>query len=238
MIQPDAPPLLVVSSLTYAYGDTRVLHGVDLMVRRGEIVGLLGRNGAGKTTTLSAIAGRLRPMAGTIRVDGEETRFLGAEVRQRIAFVPDEPSLMEFLTSDEHFELVARLVPVGADPAIAHSVLSRLGLEAARGMRPDSLSRGMRQGVALAMALMVRPALLVLDEPFTGLDPIAFDAAVALIREHAMWGGVLLSSHLITLVDRLCDRVLVLADGRTKDDAAIADLRESPLWRAGEAGDE
>lgn len=230
-----APPhLLVVARLQHAYGSSRVLQDVDLIVRRGEIVGLLGRNGAGKTTTLSAIAGRLRPTSGNIQIDGRDIETMGVEARALVGFVPDEPSLIDFLTTDEHFELASRLVPERADLGVAHEVLRKLGLEAARPLRPDGLSRGMRQGVALALALMVQPALLVLDEPFTGLDPVAFDAAVALIRDHAAGGtgAVLLSSHLLTLVDRICHRVVVLADGRTSEDAAITALRESPLWRA------
>ena len=217
--------MIEVESFTKLYGDLRAVQSLSFTVRSGEVVGLVGPNGAGKTTTLRSIAGIVRPTEGTIRVAGYDLGSNPVAAKQRLAFIPDEPQLFEYLTVEEHLHFVARLYQVADAPGRIPGLLSELELEAKRQVLPGELSRGMRQKLAIACGLLHEPEALLLDEPLTGLDPLGIRKMKATIVRRAESGSaVLLSSHLLHLVEELCDRVLILRDGHTVAFGSIAEI--------------
>jgi ABC-2 type transport system ATP-binding protein len=217
---------LQLSGVSRAFGGHRVLHDVDLAVHRGEIVGFIGGNGAGKTTTMRLILGLLTPDAGTIAWDGAP---ITAEDRRSIGYMPEERGLYPQMKVREqiiHFALLEGHDAPGAK-AIAEEVIDALGLAERVDTLVQDLSLGNQQRVQLAVSLVGDPSLLVLDEPFSGLDPVAVETMAGLIREQAARGvGVLFSSHQLDLVERLCDTVCVLDSGRVVASGAVADLQD------------
>jgi ABC-2 type transport system ATP-binding protein len=225
MDAPDRPPALVLAGLTKRYGAVLAVDALDLTVAPGEVLGLVGPNGAGKTTTLRAIAGIVRPTAGTVAIGGVDLAADPVAAKRRLAFIPDEPHLFDYLTVREHCRFVARLYDVADPEPRIDRLLADLELADKRDALPGELSRGMKQKLAVACALLHDPALLVLDEPLTGLDPLAIRRMKALVRTLAATGtAVVLSSHLLTLVEELCDRVLLLRAGRPVALGSLADL--------------
>jgi len=217
--------MIEVESFTKLYGDLRAVQSLSFTVRSGEVVGLVGPNGAGKTTTLRSIAGIVRPTEGTIRVSGYDLASNPVAAKQRLAFIPDEPQLFEYLTVEEHLHFVARLYQVADARGRIPGLLNELELEAKRQVLPGELSRGMRQKLAIACGLLHEPEALLLDEPLTGLDPLGIRKMKATIVRRAESGSaVLLSSHLLHLVEELCDRVLILRDGHTVAFGSIAEI--------------
>lgn len=216
-----------VRSLGRRFGRRVALEGIDLAVAEGEIVGLVGPNGSGKTTLLRILAGLLRPHGGTVQVLGfvpwaERHRVMRAA---RFAFAP--PALFETLTPREHLRELGRLGGAPVEAGAIDEVLALVGLSDRADDRVATFSFGMRQRLALALALLPRPRLLVLDEPTEGLDPLAIlelRAILARLRaEHGL--AILLSSHLLVEIDRLVDRLLVLREGRARFHGTPADLR-------------
>jgi ABC-2 type transport system ATP-binding protein len=209
---------IVLDRVSFAYGSgTPVLSELSLAARPGEIVGLLGSNGAGKTTTFRLLAGLLRPDQGEVRVAGVSVAAEPREARRRSAYVPDEPLTYATLSALENIDLFGRLWGVPAEEARARgeTLLRAVDLWPVRHQWVAAYSRGMRQKLALAVALLHRPQVLVMDEPFTGLDVAAALYARELMREQARAGGtVLFSSHVPELVEALGDRVAVLHRGR------------------------
>ncbi len=225
MADPLRPPALVLAGVTKRYGAVLAIDALDLAVAPGEVLGLVGPNGAGKTTTLRAIAGIVRPSAGTIAIGGVDLAADPVAAKRRLAFVPDEPHLFDYLTVREHCRFVARLYDVADPEPRITRLLADLELADKADALPGELSRGMKQKLAVACALLHDPALLVLDEPLTGLDPLAIRRMKALVRTLAAAGtAVVLSSHLLTLVEELCDRVLLLRAGRPVALGSVAEL--------------
>ena len=225
----SAAPPLRIESLTHRYGDLLAVDDLSLEVRAGEIVGFLGPNGAGKTTTLRACAGLLAPDRGRVTVAGASLLEAPREARARLGLVPDEPFLYERLTPLEFLEFVAALydVPVALAARRADELLVRFELGEAAGDLLESCSRGMRQKVSIAAALLHDPPLVLLDEPLNGLDPHAVRALKDLLRERAARGlGVLVSTHLLEVAERLCDRVVIIHRGRKRADGTPASLLE------------
>ena len=219
---------LDVTGLVCRYGDFTAVDRLDLAVRPGEIVGFLGPNGAGKTTTLRVCAGLLRPDAGEVRIAGASMLREGLKARASLGFVADRPFLYERLTAREFLEFVAALYDVEAGPrdARADDLLGRLELAAAADDLIETYSHGMRQKVAVAAALIHDPPLTLLDEPLIGLDPQAARALKDLLRARAARGlGVLVSTHLLEVAERLCDRVVILHRGRLVAEGNLAELR-------------
>ncbi len=207
--------MIEVESFSKLYGELRAVQSLSFGVRGGEVVGLVGPNGAGKTTTLRSIAGIVRPTEGRIRVAGHDLEREPVEAKRRLAFIPDEPQLFEYLTVEEHLRFVGRLYGVADAGARIPGLLGELELDAKRQALPGELSRGMRQKLAIACGLLHEPQALLLDEPLTGLDPLGIRNMKATITRRAELGSaVLLSSHLLHLVEELCGRVLVLHEGR------------------------
>jgi ABC-2 type transport system ATP-binding protein len=224
---PAGPPLEVLG-ITHRYGPLLAVDRLEFTVRSGEILGFLGPNGAGKTTTLRIAAGLLTPTAGEVRIAGASLTREPMAARARFGFVPDKPALYERLTALEFLEFVAALyhVPSGAGEARARALLDRLELDAESDLTADAYSLGMRQKLSIAAALLHDPPLLMLDEPLGGLDPRATRALKDLLRERAARGcGVLVSTHLLDVAERLCDRVLILDHGRKRTEGTLAELR-------------
>jgi ABC-2 type transport system ATP-binding protein len=216
-----------VQRFSRTYGRLTAVDDLSFDVRAGEIVGLIGPNGAGKTTTLRAISGILRPTSGAILVDGHDIVASPIAAKQRLAFMPDEPHLFEYLSVEEHLRLIARLYAVGDFERRARALLEELELTGRERLLPAELSRGMRQKVVIACGLLRDPAALLFDEPLTGLDPIGIRRMRETILARARAGAaVLISSHLLHLVEEICSRVVIMDRGRKLADAPVAELVE------------
>jgi ABC-2 type transport system ATP-binding protein len=206
--------MLVVKELTKRFEDRVAVDALEFEVRAGEILGLVGPNGAGKTTTLRCLAGILEPDAGEVAIDGVDLAADPIAAKRRLALVPDEPHLFARLSVWEHLELAARLYDVSGWEPLARELLEELELAARRDTLAEALSRGMRQKVAVASALIHAPSLLMLDEPLVGLDPRGIRTLFATLRRHAGSGrAVVMSSHLLGQIEPHCTRFLILRAG-------------------------
>ena len=217
--------MLEFDGLYKSYGDNAVLQGVGFAVPEGSMFGFCGANGAGKTTTMRIAMGLARPDAGEVRWRG---RPLDEAARRRIGYMPEERGLYPKMKVGEQVAYFARLH--GLDAAAAHRAsdewVERLGLGARRGDRVEKLSLGNQQRVQLAAALVSRPEVLILDEPFSGLDPVGVDSLADALLEQCRAGvPVLFSSHQLDLVERLCDSVGILARGRMVAAGTVEELR-------------
>lgn len=219
-------PILEASQLHFSYGGREVLRGVDLEVRPGEAVALLGPNGAGKSTLLRCLVGLLRPDAGEVRLDGRSTAGRSvAEICQEVAYLPQTPDDLLFADTVAE-ELSVTLVCHGLDGSAvektARQLLDDLGLADQQGDYPRDLSVGQRQRVALGAVAVVRPKLLLLDEPTRGLDYATKDNLMALLRRWLGSGmGLVLATHDVELATRIAQRVVVLDDGRVTADGTV-----------------
>lgn len=214
-----------------ATGAFTAVADLSFTVGAGEIVGLIGPNGAGKTTTLRSLAGILRPSSGRVRIDGHDLVEAPLAAKRCLAFMPDEPHLFEYLTVEEHLRLVARLYGVADVDRRAAALIEELGLTGKERSLPGELSRGMRQKVVIACGLVRDATTLLFDEPLTGLDPLGIRRMRQTIAERARAGAaILLSSHLLHLVEEVCSRVIIMdrgqkiADGTCEELASRADL--------------
>ena len=223
--------MLEVDGLTKEFQDRRAVDDLSFRVGAGEILGLVGPNGAGKTTTLRCLAGILDPNAGCIALDGVDLARDPTKVRRRLALVPDEPHLFARLTVWEHLELAARLYEVKDWEPRGRELLSALEL---LDSMAGSLSRGMRQKVAVASALLHSPGLLLLDEPLVGLDPRGIRTLFESIRRCAEQGSaVIMSSHLLGQIEDHCTGFLILRSGSKLFHGSKAEIASSlPAMRS------
>ena len=213
-----------VEHLRRTYGTFTAVDDLSFTVAAGDIVGLIGPNGAGKTTTLRSLAGILRPTAGQIRIDGHDIVADAIEAKRRLAFMPDEPHLFEYLTVEEHLRLIGRLYTVADFEHRARALLDELELSGREQSLPGELSRGMRQKVVIACGLVRDASTLLFDEPLTGLDPIGIRKMRETIVARGHGGAaILLSSHL-HLVEEICTRVIIMDHGRIVADGTFAEL--------------
>jgi ABC-2 type transport system ATP-binding protein len=201
----------------------------------GEIIGLIGPNGAGKTTTLRTLAGILRPTSGRVAIDGHNIVDDSIAAKRRLAFMPDEPHLFEYLTVEEHLRLVARLYAVEDFDRRARALIEELELTGKERSLPGELSRGMRQKVVIACGLVRDATTLLFDEPLTGLDPVGIHRMRETIVARGRAGAcVLVSSHLLHMVEEICTRVIIMDHGRKVADGTVAELASrSELAAAG-----
>ena len=225
---------IAVEHFTRTYGSFTAVDDLSLDVRAGEIVGLIGPNGAGKTTTLRALAGILRPTSGRVAIDGHDLATDAIEAKRRLAFMPDEPHLFEYLTVEEHLRLTARLYAVPDFDARAKALIDELELAGKERSLPGELSRGMRQKVVIACGLVRDASVLLFDEPLTGLDPIGIRKMRATIVARGRAGAaILVSSHLLHLVEEICTRVVIMDRGRKVADGTVAELASRAEAAAG-----
>ncbi len=219
-------PAILVRNFSKRYGNVHAVKSLNLEVPPGEILGLVGPNGAGKTTTLRALAGILRPTEGALSIAGFDLAVAPVDAKRRLAFIPDEPHLFDYLTVEEHLRFTARLYGVSDAEARIPVLLAEMELTEKRGVLPSELSRGMKQKLSVATALLHDPSVLILDEPLTGLDPAGIRRMKDTIRRRAERGtAVILSSHLLNLVEELCTRVLLMRRGEIAALGTIAELR-------------
>lgn len=217
--------MIEVENYSKLYGDMVAVQSLSFVVQPGDVLGLVGPNGAGKTTTLRAMAGILQPTSGTIRIGGIDLAADPVAAKGQLAFIPDEPQLFDYLTVAEHLQFVARLYGVPDAASRIPVLLEELELTAKRDALPPELSRGMKQKLAIACGLLHRPSALLLDEPLTGLDPVGIRRMKETIAARAREGtAVILSSHLLHLVEELCTRLLVIRRGQRVAFGTIADI--------------
>ena len=216
---------LSVEHLRRTYGTFVAVDDLSFEVGAGEIVGLIGPNGAGKTTTLRSLAGILKPTSGRVRIDEHDIVAAPIEAKRRLAFMPDEPHLFDYLTVTEHLRLIGRLYTIPDIDRRAAGLLAELELTGKERALPSELSRGMRQKVVIACGLVRDATTVLFDEPLTGLDPIGIRRMRSTIVARARDGAaILLSSHLLHLVEEVCTRVIIMDRGRKVADGTVAEL--------------
>jgi ABC-2 type transport system ATP-binding protein len=226
--------LIEVEGLTRYYGDFAAVTDLSFRVEPGEVVGMLGPNGAGKTTTLRSLVGIIRPTRGTIRIAGHDLLTDPIAAKQQLAFIPDEPQLFDHLTVREHLQFMARIYNVANSDTRIESLLTELELQDKRDVLPDALSRGMKQKLAIACGLLHDPRALLLDEPLTGLDPGAIrKTKQTILRQAERGAAVILSSHLLSLVEELCTRLMVIDHGKVVAMGTIPEIAASKPELAG-----
>lgn len=206
--------MIEIERLWKLYGSLEAVRDLSFTVESGEILGLVGPNGAGKTSTMRCLCGIIPPSAGDIRVCGLSILDAPVEAKRRIAFVPSEPRFFPYLTVDEHIQMFMRLYQCERSAEEVDVLLEHLVLHEKRHHLPTALSRGMQQKLMIACGLIHRPDVLVFDEPFTGLDPLAIRTIRKVLRSSAEEGAsILISSHLLAMVEDLVDRVLIIQEG-------------------------
>ncbi len=222
--------MIQVSNLSKWYGPFQALRDVSFRVDEGEIVGLLGPNGAGKTTTIKILTGYLHPDEGTVLVGGMDILTHTREVQAIIGYLPENAPLYPELSVQGYLKMIAdlRQIPPDEQPERIAEAVCAVGLEDQRTRPIGQLSKGYRQRVGLAQAILHRPKLLILDEPTLGLDPTQVLEVRRLIRRLARDSTVLFSTHILSEVEALCDRVIILMNGEVRADARLSDLASSP----------
>ena len=221
-------PALEISGLVKQFGGKVAVNDLDLSVRRGEFHALLGPNGAGKTTTLRIVAGLLKPDAGRVAILGHDTMLEAQEAKRITAFLPDDPMLYGKLNPLEYLEFVAGLWTIDATAAAkrAEDLLKWLELWDNRNEYTEGFSRGMRQKLALAGALIHEPKLMILDEPLTGLDAHAAKAVKDMLVDYVKRGNtVLLTTHILEIAERLAERISIIQKGRIVAQGTLDELR-------------
>ena len=220
--------MITVRDLTRQYGNFTAVDRISFTVKPGEVLGLVGPNGAGKTTTLRCLSGIIAPSVGTVEVAGHDIQKEPVPAKRELAFIPDEPHLFEHLTVSEHLRFIARLYGVKDAEQRIGPLLDELEIGDKRRALPAELSRGMKQKLAIACGLLHNPSVLILDEPLTGLDPGGMRRMRATIANRAKAGAsVVLSSHLLTLVEELCTKLFVIRYGACVAYGSIAEIVES-----------
>ncbi len=218
--------ILHVQNVSKMYGQLAAVQDVSLSVRRGEIVGLLGPNGAGKSTLIKCIAGLLRVSDGTISVDGFLVRT--PEARGSTGYIPEVPSLYDLLTPWEHLQFIALAYGLQNWEAQATELLEQFGLSDKRDAFSAELSKGMRQKVLIACALLHQPSLYLFDEPAVGLDPQAQrELTRQLLRLRDDGHALLVSTHILAQIEPIADRAIIMSHGRTIAGGTLAELRET-----------
>jgi ABC-2 type transport system ATP-binding protein len=219
-------PLIEVEHLTKRYGSFVAVHDFSFSVKEGEVLGLVGPNCAGKTSTLRTLAGIHPPSDGRVLIDGHDIVDDPVEAKRRLAFLPDEPRLFDYLTVEEHLQFTAGIYGVPDFRAKIGPLLDELELADKRKSLPSELSRGMKQKLMIACGFLHAPSVLIFDEPLTGLDPLGIRRMKESIVRRAKEGAaVVLSSHLLHLVEELCDSVAIIQNGARVAYGTIDDLK-------------
>ncbi len=219
--------MIRVEALTRTYGDLTAVDRVSFEIGRGEIVGLLGHNGAGKTTILKMLTGYLEPTGGSIEIDGLDINAGREEVQERIGYLPENDPLYPEMVVIDYLDYAASLhgVPEDQRAARIREAIDRTELRSKATAAIGTLSRGYCQRVGVAQAILHGPSLLILDEPTNGLDPTQVQHMRNLIRMLAEQATVIISTHVLQEVQAICDRVIIIRDGKKALDAAMDELR-------------
>jgi len=219
------PPMIEVEALTKRYGTFTAVRNLSFTVRPGEVLGLVGPNGAGKTSTLRCLAGIIPSSEGKVRIAGHDLSVDPVAAKRSLAFFPDEPRLFEYLTVRQHLNFVARIYGVANYEDLAVPLLEELELAEKADVLPGELSRGMKQKLVIACGLLHSPRVMFFDEPLTGLDPLGIrrmkDSIVRRARDGA---AIVLSSHLLHLLQEVCTNVLILKKGDKVADGTMAEV--------------
>jgi ABC-2 type transport system ATP-binding protein len=220
------PSVIEIVGFAKSYGNFAAVRELSFTVRPGEIIGIVGANGAGKTTTLRAITGILRPTAGTIHINGSDIEKEPVIAKQQFAYIPDTVHPYDLLTVTEHLHFIALAYRIENAESKYAALLDELELADKKDESASSLSRGMLQKLSLACAFLREPRVIILDEPLTGLDPRGIRNIKESIRRRAAAGtAFLLSSHLLVLVEALCDQVLILHRGQRMAFGSLEEIR-------------
>jgi ABC-2 type transport system ATP-binding protein len=221
---------LRLESLSKSYGDIKAVKGIDVTLKRGEILGLLGPNGSGKSTTMRMILGILKPDSGEVLVYGQSESTAPVELKKKIGYVPETPQLYEFLTGIEYIDFVAEMygVPAAERKDRVSNFLQGMQLAGHENEMISGYSQGMKQKIAIISALVHRPGILVLDEALNGLDPRSARLVKDLLRQLAGEGvSILFSTHVLEIAEALCDRVAIMYQGNIVAEGTIAQLRQT-----------
>lgn len=220
---------LEIIDLCAGYEKLNILEGVTLEVLPGEIVGLIGPNGSGKTTLIKTLLGILPPISGTIRIDGKSTEDYQEEIKGKTAYIPEIPYLYDELTLEEHLQFTAMcsgLKEYDYEKKV-QSLLKIFQMEGKLQHFPNSFSKGMRQKVMVMCALLQEPTLMVVDEPFIGLDPRAIKNFIELMMDYKKQGiGILMSTHVLDSAEKICDRFVILNQGAALFSGTLQEMRE------------
>jgi ABC-2 type transport system ATP-binding protein len=223
-----ARAMIDVANLFKHYDGTPAVADLSFTVQPGEVLGLVGPNGAGKTTTMRCITGILQPARGRILVDGRDVVLDPVNAKRALAFIPDEPRLFEYLTIREHLQFYGRVYGVAEFDARYAALIDELELHGKEDSLPGTLSRGMKQKVAIACGLLHSPRAVLFDEPLTGLDPVAIRRIKQTIRNLAAGGAaVIISSHLLNLVEEIATNLLLMQNGRNVLHGSILEIKAS-----------
>ncbi|MGC8874252.1 MAG: ABC transporter ATP-binding protein [Chloroflexia bacterium] len=222
--------MIEVTDLAKSYGSVPALRGVSFRVDEGEIVGLLGPNGAGKTTTIKILTGYLQPDEGSVLIHGLDVLTHTREVQALVGYLPENAPLYPELSVQSYLRMIADLRQIPANEQLERiaEAVAATGLEEYLTTPIGHLSKGYRQRVGLAQAILHRPKILILDEPTLGLDPTQIVEVRRLIRRLARESTVLFSTHILSEVEALCDRVIILMNGRVRADARLSELAATP----------
>ena len=227
--------MIEVQSLAMHYGTFTAVRDLSLSVRPGEVLGLVGPNGAGKTTTLRCLAGIIPMTSGRVRIAGHDLASDPVEAKRQLAFFADEPRLFEYLTVRQHLAFVARIYGVADHEALAKPLLEELELAEKADELPGELSRGMKQKLVIACGLLHSPEVMFFDEPLTGLDPLGIRRMKdSIVRRAQAGAAIVLSSHLLHLLEEVCTHVLILKKGEKVADGTLAEV--SSQFSNGETG--
>ena len=209
--------MLKIEHLTKAYGEKRAVDDLSLHILPGEIYGFIGHNGAGKTTTLKAVAGILRFDAGEIYIDGKSVKDAPLDCKREIAYIPDNPDLYEYMSGIKYLNFIADIFGVSADDRAARiaDYAARFELTDALAQPIAAYSHGMKQKLAIISAWLHAPRLIIMDEPFVGLDPKAAHLLKGMMREVCDNGGaIFFSTHVLEVAEKLCDKVAIIKKGK------------------------
>lgn len=228
--------MIQVEDLTKLYGQFVAVNELSLFVKPGEVMGLVGPNGAGKTTTLRCVAGIIPPTRGTIQICGVDLAQNPIAAKKQLAFFTDEPRLFDYLTVQQHLYFIARIYQVSDCQALATGLLEELEIADKRDALPGELSRGMKQKLAIACGLLHSPKVMYFDEPLTGLDPMGIRRMKDSILKRARDGAaIIISSHLLHLVEEICSHILILKGGRKVIDGTLAEITQKFSEQPGDA---
>ncbi|MBE6766981.1 MAG: ABC transporter ATP-binding protein [Ruminococcaceae bacterium] len=208
--------MLKITNLTKTYGDKKAVDNLSLSIKRGEICGFIGHNGAGKTTTIKAVCGILQPDNGEILIDGINIAENPLECKKKIAYIPDNPDLYEFMTGLQYLNFISDIFGISADvrKARIEEYAEVFDMKWTIYDSISSYSHGMKQKLAVMAALIHEPELIIMDEPFVGLDPKASHLLKQIMRERCEKGAaILFSTHVLEVAEKICDKVAIIKSG-------------------------